>query len=171
MYDILIKNDNSVVVNGKSKLLIVQHSSMVDKLRILVKKNYNEDFEDMSEFTAVMEYLLPRTKKYKMEVLELQPEPIPSDSGATPVVVDKYADYYKYTIPINSELTAEAGDVEIQFTFAKKKTDNCGGTGEDMIRKTDKAKITITPISDWADVRNDVFEEELEKIITPIPSI
>ena len=44
-------------------------------------------------------------------------------------------------------------------------------TGNDLIRKTDKAKITITPISPWADVRIDVFDEELEKIITPIPSV
>ena len=166
MYDILIKNDNSVVVNGKSKLLIMQHSSMVDKLRILVKKCYNEDATDMSEFTAVMEYLLPCTKKYKMEVLkqiEIDPD--------TPEIEDEYSDYVKYTLPINSELTAEAGDVEIQFTFAKKSTDNYGGTGNDLIRKTDKAKITITPITEWADVRNDVFEKELEEIITPIPSI
>ena len=171
MYDILIKNDNSVVVNGWQGLLIMQHSSMIDKLRILVKKSYNEEYQDMSEFTAVMEYLLPRTKKYKMEVLERQEEPVVSDSGATPEVVDKYEDYYKYTIPINSELTAEAGDVEIQFTFAKKGTDNYGGDGEDIIRKTGKAKITITPITEWADIRNDVFQKELDDIITPIPSI
>ena len=170
MYDILIKNDNSVVVSGKSKLLIVQHSSMVDSLRILVKKAYNEKYTDMSEFTAIMEYFLPQSKKHKTVVLDLLPEPVISDSGATPVVVDKYADYYKYALPIDAELTAEAGDVEIQFTFAKKTTDNYGGTGNDIIRKTDKAKITITPLSDWAEIRNDVFEKEIEEIITPIPS-
>jgi len=165
MYDILIKNDNTVVINNKSKYLIMQHSSMVDTLRVLVDKFYTEG-QDMSEFTCIMEYLLPCTKKYKMEVLEQLVE------DDTPEVEDKYKDYVKYTVPINSELTEEAGDVEIQFTFAKKSTDNYGGdTGNDQIRKTDKTKLTITPITEWANVRIDVFNDEMEKIITPIPSI
>ena len=162
MYDILIRNDNSVVINNKTKRLIMQHSSMVDTLRVLVKKIYNED-QDMSNFTCIMEYLLPATKKYKMEVLT----PIVESD---PEVEDEYKDYVKYTVPINSELTEEAGDIEIQFTFARKMLDNYGGDADDQIRKTDKTKLTITPIADWANVRIDVFDEEMEKIITPIPS-
>ena len=131
----------------------MQHSSMVDTLRILVNKFYNEDM-DMSEFTCIMEYLLPCTKKYKMEVLPI----LQDDENPDPATENKYV---QYTIPINSDLTDEAGDVEIQFTFAKKDGEN------DLVRKTEKTKLTITPITEWANVRIDVFNEEMEKIITP----
>ena len=158
MIDIFIKDNNSVVINNKTKHLILQHSSSVDAFRVLVEKEYNSS--DMSEFKCVMEYLLPLTKKYKMiELEEIQPE---SNSGGD---YDEYADFVKYRIPINSEFTSESGAVEFQFTFAKK------GDPENIIRKTTKTKITITPISEWSEVRMDVFNKELEEILDEIPSI
>ena len=161
MIDILIKNNNGVVINNKTKHLIVQHSSSVDAFRVLVQKEYNSEIQDMSEFKCVMEYLLPCTKKYKMvELEEIKPE---SNSGGD---YDEYADFVKYRIPINSEITSEPGDVEVQFTFAKK------GEPENIIRRTTKTKITIDPITDWSEVRKDVFDKELEEILDgDVPSL
>ena len=45
------------------------------------------------------------------------------------------------------------------------------GDPENIIRKTTKTKITITPISEWSEVRMDVFNKELEEILDEIPSI
>lgn len=164
MYDIFIKNNNSVVADNKTKILLMQHSSMVDKLRILVAKSYNNEFQDMSEFTCVMEYRLPYTKKYKVEVLDR----IPDD----PDVEDKYSEFIKYAVPINSEITKEAGDVEIQFAFVKKAGDNYSSDDDNIIRRTDKTVVTISPIADWANAGMDIFEEKVDEILNPpIPSV
>ena len=67
MYDIYIRNDNTVIVTGGNR--IVQGSSMVDTVRVLVPKAYNETITDMSEFSCMMEYILPCSKKYLVDVL------------------------------------------------------------------------------------------------------
>ena len=121
---------------------------------------------DMSDFKCVMEYLLPNSKKYKMIELEKIEEKPASNSGGDYPPEDKYADYLKYRIPINSELTEEAGDVELQFTFAKKNDE------EKIIRKTEKTKITVIPITEWSNVRIDVFNKELDEILKEeVPSL
>lgn len=170
MINMFIKNNNTVVINNPYKHLIMQHSSSVDAFRVLVDKVYTLDLDgnevEMKDFKCVMEYLLPNSKKYRMIELEKIEDEV-SNSGAEPD--DPYASYLKFRLPINSEFTNEAGDIEVQFTFAKK-----GATEEDenVIRKTEKTKITIEPTTEWSNVCLDVFNKELEEILDgDVPSI
>ena len=133
MYDIYIRNDNTVIVTGGNR--IVQGSSMVDTVRVLVPKTYNETITDMSEFSCMMEYILPCSKKYLVDVLVEDVPPVDSED-------DVYKDYVVYKYEVDSELTSEPGDIEVQFTFAKAAvTDEYGIELEpERLRKTKKTK-------------------------------
>lgn len=143
MYKIYVREDNSVLVSNKQR--IMQRSSLVDTVQILVPKLYND--LDMTEFSCMMEYILPCSKEYKVEVLEKSEE--------------LYNECIQYFIPMDSELTSEPGDIEIQFTFAKR-DENGEISKTDMIRKTGKSMITIVPISKWSDILVN-FDDETGK--------
>lgn len=56
----------------------------------------------MKDCTVVMEYTLPVSKKYRTEFLVASEE--------------LYKDYVEYTLPFDTKLTSEAGDIEVQLT-------------------------------------------------------
>ena len=153
MYDIYIRNDNSVIVTGGNR--IVQGSSMIDTVRVLVPKEYNETITNMSEFSCMMEYILPCSKKYLVDVLVEDVPNEPSDD-------DIHKDYVVYKYDVNSELTSEPGDIEVQFTFAKAPVvDEYGLEIEpERLRKTKKTKITIVPIAKWSDIMVEMVNSE-----------
>ena len=153
MYDIYIRNDNTVIVTGGNR--IVQGSSMVDTVRVLVPKTYNETIKDMSEFSCMMEYILPCSKKYLVDVLV---EDVPNDE----TVDDVYENYVVYKFDVDSDLTSEPGDIEVQFTFAKAAiVDEYGIEIEpERLRKTKKTKITIVPIAKWSDIMVEMVNSE-----------
>ena len=153
MYDIYIRNDNTVIVTGGNR--IVQGSSMVDTVRVLVPKSYNETITDMSEFSCMMEYILPCSKKYLVDVLV---EDVPNAESDD----DIYKDYVVYKYDVDSDLTSEPGDIEVQFTFAKAPVvDEYGIEIEpERLRKTKKTKITIVPIAKWSDIMVEMVNSE-----------
>ena len=153
MYDIYIRNDNTVIVTGCNR--IVQGSSMVDTVRVLVPKTYNETITDMSEFSCMMEYILPCSKKYLVDVLVEDVPPVDSED-------DIYKDYVVYKYDVDSDLTSEPGDIEVQFTFAKAPVvDEYGIEIEpERLRKTKKTKITIVPIAKWSDIMVEMVNSE-----------
>lgn len=132
-YVILVNDDNSMTITQKKR--IVQRSKLVDTLFFLVGNYYNG--KDMSEFTVLIEYLLPNSRKYLTEILTL------SDSD--------YNGYLKYTLPIDTELTSEAGDIELQMTFAKSDLDPEGNPIQ-LVRKISAVTISVIPISAWSDI-------------------
>ena len=152
MYDIYIRNDNSVIVTGGNR--IMQGSSMVDMVRVLVPKSYNDIITDMSEFSCMMEYILPCSKKYLVDVLV---EDVPNDQSD-----DIYKDYVVYKFDVDSDLTTEPGDIEVQFTFAKAAiVDEYGIEIEpERLRKTKKTRITIVPIAKWSDIMVEMVNSE-----------
>lgn len=133
MYTILLNEDNYLKVTEKET--IMQRSKLVDSLRFLVFPIYKE--KDMSSFTVMLEYLTPISKKYKSEILNLSDE--------------KYLDYLQYVMPIDTDLTAEPGDVELQLTFVSIELDS-EGTGIQYVRKTSPTILHITPIAAWSDI-------------------
>lgn len=153
MYDIYIRNDNTVIVTGGNR--IVQGSSMVDTVRVLVPKTYNETIKDMSEFSCMMEYILPCSKKYLVDVLV---EDVPNSE----TIDDVYENYVVYKFDVDSDLTSEPGDIEVQFTFAKAPVvDEYGIEIEpERLRKTKKTKITIVPIAKWSDIMVEMVNSE-----------
>lgn len=142
MYTILITDTNELIVTKKER--IMQRSKLVDSLHFLADEIYKN--ENMSEYTVVLEYLLPISKRYRSEILTLSSE--------------KYNDKLEYVLPIDTELTAEAGDVEVQITFILSEIDEDGQSVQ-KVRKTSACDIMIVPISAWADIIPD-------SVLTPL---
>jgi hypothetical protein len=133
MYTLLLDESNKLVTTVRER--IMQRSKLVDDLHFLVDpiyKGYN-----MEDFMVTMEYLLPVSREYKTEIL------VKSD--------ELYKDKLEYKLPFDTNLTREAGDVEVQLTFTSVTVDDCGKSIQ-RVRKTSTAVITIVPISAWSDI-------------------
>ena len=131
MYTILLGDDNELVTSVEER--IIQRSKLVDSLHFLVEPIYKE--EDMAGYICMMEYRLPESKEYKSEILTVSDE--------------LYKNMLEYKLPLDTNLTAEAGDVEVYLTFSKVEM-LADGTGIQHVRKTRKGTIHITAIEDWA---------------------
>jgi hypothetical protein len=132
-YVILINDDNTLTTTQRRR--IMQREKLVNTLWFLTAPEYNG--YDMSEFTVVMEYVLPCSRRYKTEILELNKE--------------GYKEFLKYTLPFDTELTSEAGEIEVQLTFVCADLDE-NGNNIQRVRKTSKCKINIIPLSNWSDI-------------------
>lgn len=130
MYTILICDDNTLYGSQKSK--IMQKEKLVNKLWFLVPPHYNG--YDMSQFTVTMRYVLPISKEFITETLVLAD--------------DKYKEYLKYVLPVDTNLSKEWGDIELNLTFTMVDVDDNGDTVQ-RVRKTDNYLLNITQIPDW----------------------
>ena len=146
MYTILVNDDNTLTTSVRER--IMQRSKLVDSLHFLVEPTYKE--LNIADFTVTLEYVLPISKKYKVETL------IKSD--------ELYKDRLEYKLPFDTNLTREYGDIEIQLTFTKVDLDE---EGKDIqyVRKTSTTSITIVPISAWSDVIPDEALTDLDQKI------
>ena len=88
----------------------------------------------MSQCTVTMRYLRPISREFVTETLVL------SD--------DKYEEFLKYVLPIDTDLTKEWGDIELNLTFTMVESDGNGNVVQ-RVRKTDSYMLTITQIPDW----------------------
>ena len=146
MYTILVNDDNILTTSVRER--IMQRSKLVDSLHFLVEPTYKE--LNIADFTVTLEYVLPISKKYKVETL------IKSD--------ELYKERLEYKLPFDTNLTREYGDIEIQLTFTKVDLDE---EGKDIqyVRKTSTTSITIVPISAWSDVIPDEALTDLDQKI------
>lgn len=133
MYTILVGESNELVTSVKER--IMQRSKLVDNLHFLVDPIYKGI--DMTDFTVMMEYILPVSREYKSEVL------VKSD--------ELYKEKLEYKLPFDTCLTKEAGDIEVQLTFVKVSLD-ADGNNIQQVRKTSPTTIKILPISAWSDI-------------------
>lgn len=145
-YVILVENDNSLYGSCKSK--IMQREKLFNKLWILVPPYYNG--YDMSQCTVTMRYLLPISKEFKTETLVLSEE--------------RYEEYLKYVLPVDTCLTKEWGDIELNLTFTMLDIDKDSNIVQ-RVRKTDNHILTITPIPDWDSVIPDSSLSALDQRI------
>ena len=146
MYTILVNDDNTLTTSVRER--VMQRSKLVDSLHFLVEPTYKE--LNIADFTVTLEYVLPISKKYKVETL------IKSD--------ELYKERLEYKLPFDTNLTREYGDIEIQLTFTKVDLDE---EGKDIqyVRKTSTTSITIVPISAWSDVIQDDALTDLDQKI------
>ena len=133
MYTILVNESNELITTVKER--IMQRSKLVDDLHFLVEPTYKGIA--MSDFTVMMEYILPISREYKTEIL------VKSD--------ELYKDQLEYKLPFDTCLTKEHGKIEVQLTFIRV-TLNAEGQPVQQVRKTSSAVITIVPISAWSDI-------------------
>lgn len=137
MYTILVTQENELITSVRER--IMKRSKMVDKLHFLVDQFYKENI-DMTDFNVMLEYVMPESREYKTELLVRSEE--------------LYKDKLEYTLPFDTKLTKEAGEIEIQLTFTKVDIDK-NGNNVQYVRKTSPTTITITPISTWSDFVHD----------------
>lgn len=146
-YIIIVENDNSLY--GSQKRRIMQREKLFNNLWFLVKQYYNG--YDMSQCTVTMRYLLPISKEFKTETLKLSNE--------------RYQDeYLKYVLPVDTCLTKEFGDIELNLTFTMLDVDDNGKIIQ-RVRKTDNHLLKITPIPDWDSVIPDSALSALDERI------
>lgn len=133
MYTFLIGEDNTLTATVVER--IMERSKLVDSLHFLSDPIYKDI--DMSDFTVMMEYVLPVSKKYKTEILEKSDE--------------LYKDMLEYKLPFDTALTSEPGDIEIQLTFTNVTLD-ADGKSTQYVRKVGPGSIKIVSISTWSDI-------------------
>ena len=133
MYVILVNDDNTLLTTKRER--IMQRSKLFDTFWFLANPTYRD--YDMAGCTVLLEYTLPVSRKYCTEILVLDAE--------------RYEDHLKYTLPIDTNLTAEAGDIELQLSFILSDLDDFGNSIQ-RVRKTMTTTVTITPISAWSDI-------------------
>ena len=66
MYTFLIGDDNTLTASVTER--IMERSKMVDNMHFLADQIYKD--VNMSDFTVMLEYVLPISKKYKTEFLK-----------------------------------------------------------------------------------------------------
>lgn len=146
-YVILVNDDNSLY--GSKKERIMQRSKCVDVLTFVVHPIYKGI--DMTNASVMLEYVLPVSREYKTEYLTLSDE--------------RYNDcFLQYNLPFNSKLTKEAGEIELQLTFAYADLDSKGNSIQ-KVRKTSTTTIDIIPISAWSDIVPDEALSALDQRI------
>lgn len=132
MYTLKISDDNTVTTTVKETL--IERSNYVDRIQIVTNKLYREQI-DMSDTTVYMKYKLPVSNKIKTTQLTVND-------------LEYETNYIQYLIPVDAGLTAEAGDIEVSFTFLKLVA-NDDGTYTSYIRKTTSGVIHITPLTQF----------------------
>jgi hypothetical protein len=134
-YIFLLENDNEIIASRREVLM--QRSKLVDEVWFLVNPKYKTCENDMSVFSVMLEYILPTSKSYHS--LELVQEK------------EGYKEYLKYIVPLDSNLSSEAGDIQLQLSFVYVGLD-ADGKGVQKVRKTKPASLHITPIAAWGDI-------------------
>lgn len=152
MYTILVNSDNSLQTTVRER--IMQRSKLVDTLHFLVDPVYKE--HDMSAFTVTMEYLLPVSREYHTENLVKSDEP--------------YKEMLEYKLPLDTALTKEAGEVQVQLTFTRVELD-ADGKATQYVRKTSAESIAIVPIAAWSDVIADSALTALDQRLIQMEAI
>jgi hypothetical protein len=144
-YVILVNEDNSLY--GSKKERIMQRSKLADKLVFIVDPIYKG--VNMTDATVMLEYVLPVSREYKTVLLALSNE--------------RYNDcFLQYKIPFDTDLTSQAGSIELQLTFAYVEM-NENGVGIQRVRKTSATTIDIIPITAWSDIIPDSALSSLDQ--------
>lgn len=145
-YTIIVCDDNSL--HGSHKEKIIQREKLFNKLWFLVPQYYKG--YDMSECTVTMRYLLPISREFKTETLVLSDE--------------KYEEYLKYVLPIDTNLTKDWGNVELNLTFTLLESDDDGNIIQ-RVRKTTNCVLNIAKIPDWDNIVPDSALSALDQRI------
>ncbi len=134
-YIFLLENDNEIIASHREVLM--QRSKMVDEVWFLVNPKYKTCENDMSLYNVLLEYILPVSKSYHS--LELTKDK------------EGYKEYLKYVVPLDTNLSSESGDIQLQLSFIYVGLD-ADGNGVQKVRKTKPAILHITPIAAWGDI-------------------
>ena len=134
-YVILVNQDDTLYGSKKSR--IMQRQKLVNELVFIVDPIYR-NVHDMTNASVMLEYVLPVSREYKTVLLTLSEE--------------RYNDcFLQYKLPFDTDITSQAGSLELQLTFAYTDLDS-NGIGIQRVRKTSSTTIEIIPITAWSDI-------------------
>ena len=153
MYTILVNQDDSLY--GSHKERIMQRQKLVNDLVFIVEPIYRNT-HDMTSASVMLEYVLPVSREYKTVFLTLSEERY---NGC----------YLQYKLPFDTDLTSQAGQVELQLTFAYVEMAP-NGVGIQRVRKTSSTTIDIIPITAWSDIVPDAALSALDQRILKLDS-
>lgn len=134
-YVFLCTEDCSITASRRE--VIMQREKCVSEIWFLVPPEYKSVDNDMKLFNVVMEYILPTSRRYN--VIEL----VRDD--------ENYEDHLRYRLPVNTSISSESGDVELQLTFVYVGLD-ADGNDIQKVRKTKPTKLHVTPVAAWSDL-------------------
>lgn len=130
----MIKADNEVVITNKK--VVMQKEKLVNTLRVVTARYYND--YDMSNFSLVFSYLTPISKSVRTGIMTLT-----ADS------YDGVADMLVYDLNVDTGITAENGDVKIQFMFTNVELNPDTGENIQRVRMVEETKLHVAQTSDW----------------------
>lgn len=133
-YTIMIKSDNTAVVT--SKQVIMQREKLVNSLTVVTNQMYGD--YDMSTFGLVLTYLTPLSKSIRVAELSL-------DSTS----YDGVEGMLSYKLDVDTGITAENGDVKLQFMFTKVELDPDTGKNIQRVRMIEEMYIHVCQTNDW----------------------
>lgn len=155
MYTLKITDENTVVTTVKERL--VERSNDVDNIQIITAKLYKEQL-DMSDTSLYMKYKLPVTDKIKITQL------IPNN-------LNYETNYIQYLIPADVNLLAEAGDIEVSFTFLKL-VSNDDDSITSYVRKTTSGVIHVSPLAAFDKYEpSEMFTETDQRLLALIAAV
>lgn len=143
MYTIKMNDDKSLRIT--EKVTLYQREKLVDKMRFLIPSKYKD--VDLSDFTTILKYK-DQASVAHMEIL-------------TKSENQEYEEYLEYVLPIDTDLTQFAGDIEIRITLLKTDLEN----KTQYILHTGEAIITISPLEDYYTFVTDESLEYIDKIV------
>lgn len=127
MYTILMRPDKSLVCTVRQ--VLYQRDKLVDKFKIMIPTTY--DSIDLNDFEVRMKYI-DQGNEAHVEVLTKNDEL--SKEG-----------FNCYVLPIDSDLTRFAGDINICFTLSKIDMEEM----KEYSLNTGETTVTITPLADY----------------------
>lgn len=147
MYVIKVNDDNTLSAPKKQR--IVQRSKLVNDFWFLVNPVYHG--HDWANCTVSLEYKTPVSNTYKNEILVLSEE--------------RYEEYLKYVLPIDTDFTKEAGSLELQLTLLYTDIDADGKEIQEVRKTAPVIKVEVVPISAWSDIIPDSALSALDQRI------
>lgn len=132
----------------------MQRSKLANTIHIITPQIHNGI--DVSTCTLLLEYKLPVSRESYSEILTL------SD--------DLYKDYLEYKFPVDTSLTKEAGQVEMQFSFLRNEMDSDGNISQ-YARKISPCFVTIIPVAAWSNMVPDTELAAIDQRILKLDAI
>lgn len=126
MYTILMKDNKDLAVTVHTK--IYQREKLIDKIQFLLPTTY-EDF-DLSKFTVILKYS-DQANISHAEILTMDEE--------------LYHGKLRYILPVDTNLTVYAGNIDIRLTLQYVDVDN----NTQYVLHSGETTITVSPISDY----------------------
>lgn len=154
MTTILLNDDNELVITNKER--IMQRSKNVDSLQFLIPQMY-KDTIDMTPYTCTLEYLLPISKKYNVEILTRDEEMYEET-------------FFRYVLPFDTGFTSEVGEIEFQLTLTYSEM-NSEGAITQYVRKSSSCKVSIIPITAWSDVIPDAALNAIDQKVLELKEL